>query len=433
MFGGTQSRRAGWAAGAHRRGVGRIDEAGCDLNALAGLQIVEINDQFTAIGGRVLAELGADVVVVEPPGGSPDRLRPPFADDNPSPNTSLRWWSGNVGKRSVTVDLDTPRGVAALRRLIAGADIVISGTALVAEGVLAYQDLAAVHPALIWLSVSPFGLDSVRGDHPVTDLTMLAGGGPVWNCGYDDHSLPPIRGAGDQSANIAGLYCAIGALVALAHRDQTGQGQLVDVSVNAACNVSSEQVTYHWLVNNETCVRQTSRHAYFTPSLKTQVQCADGAYATTGVLPRKPREYTELLCWLTDLGLRDELPEAVFLEMAAARDALVDLALIGVDDETTAILTAAREAISLIASRLPAKEYFLQSQRRGFAAGAVLSPDEAIEDEHVAARGFRVQVSHPELGRTFTYPGTPYLFNTAPSAAPPRPPLPGEHNYLLDE
>ncbi|WP_197502080.1 CoA transferase, partial [Mycobacterium sp. E2733] len=87
----------------------------------------------------------------------------------------------------------------------------------------------------------------------------------------------------------------------------------------------------------------------------------------------------------------------------------------------------------LIASRMPAKEYFLESQRRGFPAGAVLSPDEAIEDEHIAARGFHVLVSHPELGKTFTYPGTPYVFGLAPTTAPARPPLLGEHNDLLSE
>lgn len=372
-------------------------------------------------------------MVVEPPGGSPDRWRPPFAHDNPGPDASLRWWSGNVGKRSVTADLDTAQGVAILRRLLAGADIAISGADLIERRALTYDKVAVDHPSLIWLAVSPFGLNSRRGSRPVTDLTMLAGGGPVWNCGYDDHSLPPIRGAGEQSSNIAGLYCAIGALVALAHRDQTGVGQLVDVNVNAACNVSSEQVTYHWLVNNETCVRQTSRHAYFTPSQKTQVQCADGLYATTGVLPRKPREFAQLLGWLADLGLRDELPEVVFLEMAAVRDEPVDLALIGTDDETTAMLTAARDALTLIASRLPAKQYFLESQRRGFPAGAVLSPDEAFEDEHIAARGFKVLVSHPELGETFTYPGTPYVFSATPTAPPARPPLLGEHNHLLEQ
>jgi crotonobetainyl-CoA:carnitine CoA-transferase CaiB-like acyl-CoA transferase len=381
----------------------------------------------------VLTELGADVIVVEPPDGSPHRRRPPFANDTAGPDTSLRWWSENAGKRSVALDFDAAQGISALRRLIARADIVISGPGPIDGGRLSYDKLAADHRSLIWVVVSPFGLDSVRADQPVTDLTMLAGGGPVWNCGYDDHTLPPIRGAGQQSNNIAGLYCAMGALVALAHREKTGQGQLVDVNVNGACNVSSEQATYHWLVNNETCVRQTGRHAYFTPSQKTQVQCADGAYATTGVLPRKPREYADLLSWLTDLGLNDELPEAVFLEMAAARDEPVDIALIGADDETTAILTAARDAITLIASRLPAKEYFLESQRRGFPAGAVLSPDEAFEDEHIGARGFRVPVSHPELGQTFNYPGTPYVFSGAPTKAPGRPPLLGEHNHLLDE
>lgn len=362
--------------------------------------------------------------MIEPPTGSPHRSRPPFAHDNIGPDTSLRWWSGNVGKRSVTLDLATAQGEKALRRLLAGADLVISDGGPVGD---------TRHPSLIWVAVTPFGLDSVRADQPVTDLTMLAGGGPVWNCGYDDHSLPPIRGAGEQSANIAGLYCAIGALVALAHRDQTGEGQLVDVSVNAACNVSCEQTTYHWLVNNETCVRQTGRHAYFTPSQPTQVRCSDGAYATTGVLPRKPPEFANLLTWLADLGLTDELPEAVFLEMAACRDAPVDIAMIGADDETTAILTAARDAITLIASRMPANEYFLESQRRGFPAGAVLSPDEAFEDEHIAARGFHVPVRHPELGEAFDYPGTPYLFSANTTGRPARPPLLGEHNALLDE
>jgi crotonobetainyl-CoA:carnitine CoA-transferase CaiB-like acyl-CoA transferase len=333
----------------------------------------------------------------------------------------------------VTIDLDTPQGISVLRRLIASADVAISGAGPVSGGTLSYDKLAAEHPSLIWVVVSPFGPNSVRADEPVTDLTMLAGGGPVWNCGYDDHSLPPIRGAGEQSANLAGLYCAIGALVALAHRDQTGDGQMVDVSVNAACNVSCEQTTYHWLVNNETCVRQTGRHAYFTPSQRTQVQCVDGAYATTGVLPRKPHEFKNLLDWLADMGLTDELPEAVFLEMAASRDVPVDIALIGADDETTAILTAARDAITLIASRMPAKEYFLESQRRGFPAGAVLSPDEALEDEHVAARGFQLPVRHPELEQTFTYPGTPYVFSASPTSAPSRPPLLGEHNALLDD
>lgn len=393
---------------------------------------MEISDQFTPVGGRVLAELGAEVIVVEPPQGSPHRLRPPFVDEEPGVDRSLRWWSQNVGKRSVTVDVQSESGVNTLRRLIRGADIVIAGGDRLTGGIT-YRETAANDPGLIWVSVTPFGLGSVRAEHPATDLTVLAGGGPVWNCGYDDHSIPPMRGSGDQASNIGGMYAAIGALIALSHRDHTGIGQLIDVNVTAACNVTCEQTTYHWLVNQAVCVRQTGRHAYPTPSSEVQVLCADGHYATTGVLPRKPEEFTRMVAWLTELDLIEELPETVFLEMAAARSTPVDIASIGEDDETTAIMSAAREAIRLIASRMPAKEFFIASQQRGFPAGAILPPDEAFDDEHMVARGMHVPVEHSELGRTVVYPGVPYAFSASPTEGPSRAPMRGEHNTLLDK
>lgn len=394
------------------------------MSALTGLRVVELSDTFTGVGGRLLAELGADVIVVEPPGGSPQRGRPPFVDDVPGPDRSLRWWSANVGKRSVSVDVDTEAGATELRSLIAGADIVLEGAGL-------DHDPATAADGLIWVSVTSFGRESARRSEPVTDLTMLAGGGPVWNCGYDDHSIPPMRGAGDQAVNIAGMYAAMGALVALAHRDRTGRGQLVDVNVNAACNVSSEQATYSWLVAQQIVSRQTGRHAGTMRSSRVQVECADGAHATTGVLVRNPVELGTLHTWITELGLVDEFPEAVFLEMGAQRDTPLELAKIGVDDETTAIFSAARNAMTTIARALPAKEFFLQSQRRGLPTGAILSPEEAFDDEHLAARGFRVPVEHPELGRTVDYPGVPYLFSASPVQPPTRPPLVGEHNEAL--
>lgn len=403
------------------------------MSALSGLRVIEISDQFTPITGRVLAELGADVIVVEPPSGSPHRFRPPFVDDEPHVDRSLRWWAGNVGKRSVAVDLESEAGAAALTNLIATADIVIAGTDRVAGGAVGYEDAAERNPALIWVTITPFGLTSSRIADPVTDLTMLAGGGPIWNCGYDDHTIAPIRGAGDQSSNIGGMYGAIGTLVALAHRDNTGEGQLVDVNVTAACNVTCEQTTYHWLVNQAICVRQTGRHAVPVPSSPVQIRCADGYFATTGVLPRKPTDFARLVEWLKELNLVEEFPETVFLEMGAQRLEAVEIAAIGEDDETTAILSAARDAISLIASRLPAKEFFLTSQQRNFPAGAILPPHVAFDDEHMIARGMHTPVEHPELGRTVTYPGAPYLFSASPTAAPTRAPLLGEHNAVFDE
>ncbi|WP_232073592.1 CoA transferase [Mycobacterium stomatepiae] len=410
-----------------------MDRARCDLSALADLRVIEISGQYTPVAGRVLAELGADVVVVEPPTGSGQRHRPPFVDNEPGTDRSLRWWGGNAGKRSVTIDFGSRADIGALRRLIGSSDVVLAGGDSFAEGEVNYQDIATHQSGLIWVAVTPFGVGSARAGEPVTDLTMLAGGGPVWNCGYDDHSIAPMRGAGDQSVNVGGMYGAIGTLIALAHRDHTGVGQFVDVNVTAACNVTCEQTTYHWLVNQATCVRQTGRHAYPTPSSPVQVRCADGHYATTGVLPRKPAEFTRLIQWLTDLELNDELPETYFLELAAARDQPVDLSAIGEDDETTAIFSAARDAITLIATHLPAKEFFIASQRRGFPAGAILAPHEAFDDAHTVARGMHVPVEHAELGRTVVYPGAPYVFSASPTVAPKRAPLLGEHNSLLDE
>jgi crotonobetainyl-CoA:carnitine CoA-transferase CaiB-like acyl-CoA transferase len=392
------------------------------MSALAGVRVIELADERTAFAGRLLSQLGADVIAVEPPEGSALRHRPPFAGDDRDVDRSLRWWSMAAGKRSVVADLSTDAGRTLFSALVRTADVVLEGVGTpLDEAGVGWEAHAGAEMGLIWVTITPFGRDSARAAEPTTDLTLLAGGGPLWNCGYDDHSLPPIRGAGGQAFNIGGLYASIGALTALNHRDRTGEGQRVDVDINAACNVSSEHATYNWLLIGATVLRQTGRHAMYFPTARVQVQCADGRYATTGVLPTKPMDLGRLHRWLADLGVLDELPEAIFLEMAANRDEPFDLALLGVDDEVTAVMSAA--AVALAASHLPAMEFFVQGQQRGFPVGAVLAPDEGFDDPHFVARDFHARIHHPELGQTWAYPGPPYLFGATPCEPPTRPPL----------
>ena len=111
------------------------------------------------------------------------------------------------------------------------------------------------------MSVTPFGRTSSRAREPVTDLTLQAGAGPVWSCGYDDHLLPPVRPGGNQGYHTACLWAVEAAMVALYARQTLGFGQHVDVSMYAASNVTTEAATYEWLVAQATVQRQTFRHA----------------------------------------------------------------------------------------------------------------------------------------------------------------------------
>ncbi len=251
-------------------------------------------------------------------------------------------------------------------RLAAAADIVLEGEppdALAALG-LDHTDLRAGHDKLIWVSVTPFGRTGTRAHEPATDLTLLAGGGPVWSCGYDDHSLPPVRGGGNQAFHIGSTFAVMGALTAVLARGVTGRGQHIDVSMHAACNVTTEMGSYGWLVARETVVRQTGRHAMTTITMPTQMLCADGRYVTTGFPPRAQRDFESLIDWLDSLGLREEFPDIVLLDLAVERGG-VSIAEMATDPVAVEIFGAGREALMYIAERTTADEFFRSGQIAG--------------------------------------------------------------------
>jgi len=403
------------------------------MTALTGICVIELASERIAFAGKLLADMGADVILVEPPGGDPARGYPPFLDDQPGPDRSLWWWHYHTSKRGVVIDLESAEGRAQLQALVAKADILLESEpdGRLAALALDYEDLRQIHEDLIFVSVTPFGRASPNAAAPVTDLTILAGAGSAWSCGYDDHALPPVRGGGNQGFHTGCHFAVMSALTALFYRLTSGEGQFIDVSLHAASNVTTEAASYSWLVARQTVQRQTGRHAAAVATQGTQMLCQDGRWVNTGVPPRSPAEFGFILGWLRELGLEDQFPDAIFLEIGAAMPKPITYDLIGVDAEATAIFIAGREALALIAANVAAYDFFVGFQRRGVAVGVIYSPEEAFEDEHFRARGFQTEVTHADLGRTFRYPGAPYQLPASPwRISRPAPKL-GEHDAEL--
>jgi crotonobetainyl-CoA:carnitine CoA-transferase CaiB-like acyl-CoA transferase len=401
--------------------------------ALNGIRVVELASEHGAFAGKMLADLGAEVILVEPSGGHPSRRFEPFLADVPDPERSLWWWHYNTGKLGVTLDLDEATDAQRFRALVASADVVLEGEApgrLEALG-LDYEDFASELGKLVWVSVTPFGRTGSRAHEPATDLTILAGAGSAWSCGYDDHSLPPVRPGGNQGYHTACIWAVEAALAALFASQALGLGQHVDVSMHAATNVTTEAATYEWLVSEATVQRQSFRHAAVRETPPRLIQASDGGYVIIA-LPRYATEFRALVDWIVELGMADQIEEFFFLEMGVERGGVV-VGEVAADPIVAAIYQAGSDALRAVAEGLPAKEFFVSAQQRGLPAGVLLAPEDFMEDQHSRERGFPVEIYHEDLDQTFTYAGAPFHAPASPWRVRRRAPHMGEHTESVFE
>ncbi|SUZ64165.1 uncharacterized protein METZ01_LOCUS17019, partial [marine metagenome] len=399
--------------------------------ALTGYRVIELASERCALAGKLLADMGAEVIVVEPPGGCHTRNWEPFADDVPELENSLHWWHYNTSKKSVIVDLDTDIGADTFRSLVDTADVVIEAEPLGRLDALGldWNQFGGNDGELIWTSITHHGRDGT--DPPATDLTLLAEGGPVWSCGYDDHELPPVRGGGNQAFHTACHYAVPAILVALMWRETSGKGQLVDISMLGAANATTEFATLWWLNAEREVGRQTGRHAHIRPTEWTQIRCADGRWFNTGVPPRNKREFAALRTWVEELGLVEECSPYEILKLG---DKYERIGLFELDADPLAgeVFQAGRDVIEFLGQRLSAYELFVGLQERGMACGIVYSPEEMMQDPHFVERGFPVDIFYEDRDTSFTHPGAPYRFGRTPWRAK-RAPLLGEHQTLIEE
>ena len=208
------------------------------MNLLAPYRVLDLTDARGQLAGMILGDLGADVVRVEPPGGSLARrtgpLLAPAADDPDATLRSLSFAAYNRNKRSVEIDFETGPGREALLRLVENADFVLDSgpPSLLDQAGLGFERLLEVNPGIVHVRVTPFGSNGPYAELPASDLTIAALAGPMSLQGEADRA--PLRLSVPQVWRHAGAEAAIAALIGHARARTTGRGVFVDVSAQSA-------------------------------------------------------------------------------------------------------------------------------------------------------------------------------------------------------
>jgi benzylsuccinate CoA-transferase BbsE subunit len=371
--------------------------------ALAGLRVLDLTTHRGNLCGRLLADMGADVVKVEPVDGDDARRIGPFVDDLPHRDRSLFYWYYNLNKRSITLDLKQPRGIEILLRLARSADVVIESFApgTLAQMGIGWDALRRENPALVLCSIAPFGQTGPYRDFNADDTVLTAMGGMLYVNGFPNHQ--PVRPLGLQAYHSSCYFGAIAIMLALLARDRTSEGNWIDLSMQEATAAAVEHVAAGYFERTEAEPRRGTLHwsRFFRVG-----KCRDGyiMHCTLG-------DWTSLIEWVKADGKAADLDAPEYHQVMHRY--LMAEHLFDVLDEW--VKDYGRDEL-LERAQLLRQPY------------ATVRPPEALfDDDQLAARGFFVEVAHPELGRTIRYPGAPYVFNGTPWRVTRRPPLLGEH------
>ena len=374
---------------------------------LTGYRVLDLSGPLGVYCGKLMADMGADVIKVEPPGGDPMRRIGPFVHDKPHPERSLYWLHFNTNKRSITLDVATPDGVVLFRRLAQKADLVleISQPGMMDSLGLGYEAVSTQNRGLVYLSITPFGQTGPYKDYVASDLIGFAMGGYMYVTGWPH--TPPTRLWGSQAYHTASNRAYIAGLIALYHRLNTGQGQYVDVSMQEAVAATTEHVNIAYAYEGVPAVRCGFRHG---GQVVTTWKCKDG-YAS--ITTNTQRAWDDLRAWMAEDGMAGDLMEEKYNGS------------ILLHAEDSAHIEEIIENWALGHTRQEIMEW---GQARHHPFGFAATPSEVLDNPQHWGRGFFIKVEHPEFGATFTYPGAPYKLSSSPWKLRSTAPRIGQHN-----
>ena len=399
--------------------------------ALDDIRVLDLAGEIGQYCTKLLADLGADVIKIEPPGGDPVRALPPFYHGEPDVNSSLYWLNLNTSKRSITLDIEQAGGRELFERLVATADVVVeSFEPGFLDGLgLGYDGLSRLKPDIVLTSISGFGQTGPHARYKAPDIVGVAMAGIMWLAGdpADPPNVPPWR-QGYISASIIG---AAGTLMALIHRDLHGEGQQVDVSMQEALSIAQETAMQTWDMLEALRCRTGSRGLIpiDIPGIGVY-ECSDGhVFGYLGTPGGAP--WAEMLRWMEEEGKAEDLTEPPFREFI---DNLNLRFLTGLAQEPQALtqkiqtLGHLAEVLRRFVKTKSKWEMYEGGQARRLLWGIVSTPEDIAKNPQLRHRNWLEPVQHADLATTLTYPGPPYRFSETPWAIRRRPPLVGEHN-----
>ncbi len=390
-----------------------------ETRLLSPYRVLDLTDERGLLCGKILGDLGADVVQVEPPGGSRARQVGPFYGDDPSPGKSLYWWSYSANKRGITLNIENSDGSVLLERLVSKADFVIESfdPGYLESIGLSYHRLSDINPRLVMVSITAFGQDGPYADFPASDITGMALGGFMHLTGDPDRA--PLRPSVPHFYLHGSAAAAAGAMLAHTHRALTGEGQYVDVSCQQAVARTLAHAPQIWDIEGAILQRMgVYRQTSGDNRVRINWPCADGyvnyMLQGGGVAPST----RSLFQWMEEDGFDVKDLQAFEWET------------MGYGRITPEVMDAVVGPMAEFFLRHTREELTRESVSRRILLFPVATPSDLRQHPQLEARGYFTSMEHPELGTAVDYPGAFIKSGDGSSVAPlrRRAPLTGEHN-----
>lgn len=392
---------------------------------LSPYRVLDLSDERGLLCGQIMADLGADVISIEPPGGSSSRAIGPFFGE-PHPDRSLFWWAYNRNKRSVVLQLEDPEDRREFLRLVDGADFLIESgrPGQMARLGLGFDDLAPINPSLIYVSVTAFGQEGPKAGYAATELTVWAAAGPLAMAGDEDR--PPVRVSVPQAFLFAGAEAAGAALIAHEERVKSGRGQHVDVSAQLAATSATQAYTLASALGDTEMQRMAGGSRV-------------GRYKFRSLWPASDGFVAILFLWGTAIGpFSRRLMEWVFEEgfcdkSTRDKDWINYTTLLRRREEPIEEYERVKTCIENFTRTRTKAELLAGALDRRLLIAPVSTISDVVESQQLAARNYWRDVRHPNLARSVRYPGPFARLSAKPIEYRSPAPTVGQHTKAVLE